>query len=158
LPERARGRARARPRVRRWWRPGPRPAARRDGARRSSYFLPSTVSLRLLARRNLHTRLAGILMGSPVCGLRPMRALRLASTSLPKPGSTKPFFASLVARLRTSSKTSAICFLERFVFWARCPRVADFVIILGTGVVLRWKGFGTWGELIPQGAGHGYRW
>src|SRR5262249_20291163 len=110
---------------------------------------------RLLARRNLHTRLAGILIGSPVCGLRPMRALRLASTSFPKPGSTKPFFASLQARLNVSSKISAICFFDRLVFCERWESVADFVIIFATGVLL----FGGEGQdevrLIPQATPHG---
>src|SRR5438874_6451435 len=31
-----------------------------------TYFFPSTASFTLFARRNLHTRLAGILIGSPV--------------------------------------------------------------------------------------------
>ena len=84
-----------------------------------SYFLPSTESFMALARRNLHTRLAGILIGSPVWGLRPIRALRLASTSLPNPGSTNPFLASLHASAVSSSKTSPICFFVRLVFWAR---------------------------------------
>src|SRR5262249_7736685 len=72
-----------------------------------TYFFPSTAPFTLFASRNLPTRFAGILIGSPVCGLRPIRALRFASTSFPKPGSTKPFFASLVASARVSSNTSA---------------------------------------------------
>jgi len=62
--------------------------------RQLAYFFPRMESLAILATRNFTTRLAGILIGSPVCGLRPMRALRLASTSLPTPGTTKAFFAS----------------------------------------------------------------
>ena len=43
--------------------------------------------------RNFKVVLAGILMVSPVAGLRPSRALRLARTNLPKPGITNsPFF------------------------------------------------------------------
>src|SRR5207245_1567373 len=106
---------------------------------RPSYFLPSTVSFKLLARRNLHTRLAGILMGSPVCGLRPMRAFRFASTSLPKPGSTNApaFFASRDARASVSSRTPSICFLVSVVFSARWASVADFVIVFATGASYR---------------------
>jgi len=52
-------------------------------------------SFAALATRNLTTRLAAILMDSPVAGLRPMRALRFTSTSLPKPGMVKVFLAFL---------------------------------------------------------------
>src|SRR6202795_1764121 len=139
--------------------PGQRPVGRRGGAPRAYFLFPSTVSFRLLARRNLHTRLAGILSGSPVCGLRPMRALRLARTSLPKPGSTKPFFASLHARLTVSSKISAICFFDRLAFGRRYPTVADFVIIFATSILLSVRvSLGTWAAFVPQAAGHGYRW
>ena len=41
-----------------------------------------------LATRNFTTVLAGILMASPVAGLRAMRAGRFTFTSLPKPGRT----------------------------------------------------------------------
>ena len=50
------------------------------------YFLPRIASLAALATRNFTTRLALIWMVSPVAGLRPTRALRLTSTSLPRPG------------------------------------------------------------------------
>src|SRR4029077_20357767 len=94
-----------------------------------SYFLPSTASFRLLARRNLQTRLAGILIGSPVCGLRPIRALRFASTSFPKPGrrNTPLFFASLEARLSVSSRIPSLCFRVRLGFSARHPSARDLV-------------------------------
>ena len=59
------------------------------------YFLPRIASLAALATRNFTTRLAGILISSPVAGLRPIRALRLTSTSLPSPGSVKLFLAFL---------------------------------------------------------------
>src|SRR5213594_3203168 len=103
-----------------------------------SYFLPSTASFRLFARRNLHTRLAGILRGSPVCGFRPMRALRFARTSLPKPGrrNTPLFLASFDARLSVSSRIPSICFRVRLVFSARYATVADFVIVFATGDLL----------------------
>ena len=59
------------------------------------------MSLATLATRNLTTVLALILIGSPVWGLRPMRALRSALTSLPMPGMVNsPFFlVSLTASL-----------------------------------------------------------
>src|ERR1700684_2523965 len=53
-------------------------------ARTIPYFLGGAmVSLATLATRNLTTVFALILIGSPVWGLRPMRALRSALTSLP---------------------------------------------------------------------------
>src|SRR5882672_7295910 len=129
-----RGRARARCRRARV----ATPPARRRARDRGRYFLPSTVSFRLFARRNLHTRLAGILIGSPVWGLRPIRAFRFASTSLPKPGSrnTPDFFASLAASASVSSRKLSTCFFERLVFSARAASVADFVIVFATGVLL----------------------
>src|SRR5439155_26533453 len=104
------------------------PTAADRRARPRPHFFPSTASFRDLARRNFTTRLAGILMGSPVCGLRPIRALRLARTSRPKFGTTKTFFASLVASVKSWSITSPICFLVRPVFWDRCVMMADFVM------------------------------
>src|SRR5881396_2906456 len=103
-----------------------------------SYFLPSTASFRLFARRNLHTRLAGILRGSPVCGFRPIRAFRFARTSLPNPGrrNTPLFFASLEASVSVSSRMPSICFRVRLVFSARYATVEDFVIVFATGDLL----------------------
>src|SRR5207245_657715 len=120
-PKRAREWGHARPRS------GKKPRA---ATLPGSYFFPSTASFRLLVMRNLQTRFAGILRGSPVWGFRPIRALRLARTSLPNPGTTNPFLASLHASASSSSRTSAICFFAIEVFWPRDPRVADFVIIL----------------------------
>src|ERR1035441_5814375 len=54
------------------------------GLRRGYFFGGAMVSLAALATRNFTTVLALILIGSPVCGLRPMRALRSAFTSLPR--------------------------------------------------------------------------
>src|SRR5206468_208088 len=123
-----------------------------------SYFLPSTASFRLFARRNLHTRFAGILMGSPVCGFRPIRALRFARTSFPNPGSrnTPLFFASLDARLSVSSRMPSICFRERLVFSARYATVADFVIVFATGDLQSIGVVGrTRSALLPQAAPRG---
>ncbi len=59
------------------------------------FFAPKIASLAALATRNFTTRLAGILIVAPVAGLRPMRALRFTSTSLPRPGIVKEFLAFL---------------------------------------------------------------
>src|SRR5262245_12911141 len=50
-------------------------------------------SLRALATVKRTTVLAGILMASPVAGLRPIRALRLTTLNLPRPfiGTSPPF-------------------------------------------------------------------
>src|SRR5262249_5135109 len=61
----------------------------------TDYFAPRIASLAALATRNFTTRLARIWICSPVAGLRPIRAARLTSTSLPRPGSVKVFFACL---------------------------------------------------------------
>src|SRR5947199_3919641 len=58
-------------------------------------YFPSTATLQAFATRNFTTRLAGILRGLPVCGLRPIRAFRFTKTRLPRPGNVKVFLASL---------------------------------------------------------------
>src|ERR1019366_919367 len=72
----------------------------------------TTASLNAFARRNFTTVLAGILMASPVWGLRPMRALRFAFTALPSPGTTNcPLpFASLLEHLTSSASAAAPTF------------------------------------------------
>src|SRR5579864_2007229 len=78
----------------------------------SYFFLGGTMeSLAALATRNLTTFLAGILIASPVAGLRPMRALRSTRTSLPIPGRTNTpfFFTSLTARLERESRIVRAC-------------------------------------------------
>src|SRR5215475_1638827 len=65
------------------------PPSKKTMSGREGYFLAfggTILSLAALATRNLTTVLAGILISSPVAGLRPLRALRLALTSLPIPG------------------------------------------------------------------------
>src|ERR1039458_5095221 len=68
------------------------------------FFAPRIASLAALATRNLTTRLAAILMVSPVAGFRPMRALRFTSTILPSPGIVKEFLAFLYASATRASK------------------------------------------------------
>ena len=76
-----------------------------------SYLVPRIASLAALAMRNFTTRLAGILMVSPVAGFRPIRALRFTSTSLPKPGMVNLFLAFLYARATRASSASSGLFL-----------------------------------------------
>src|SRR5262245_8493913 len=67
------------------------------------FFLGGTMaSLTILATLNFTTFLAGILIASPVAGLRPIRALRSTRTRRPIPGRTNnPFF--LVSRTAISA-------------------------------------------------------
>src|SRR5579864_6173052 len=72
-------------------------------------------SLRAFAARKRTTVFALILIASPVCGLRPMRALRCAFTTRPMFGMTNlpaPPLASFTASLNSSSKNCAATFLE----------------------------------------------
>src|SRR6516225_2574743 len=80
---------------------------------RSYFFGGAIVSFTALATRNFTTVLAGILIASPVCGLRPMRALRFDFTRRPKPGTTNtPFFlVSLTAISARESMNAAACLL-----------------------------------------------
>src|SRR5205814_4977147 len=76
-----------------------------------NYFLGAIASFAALATRNFTTVLALIWVGSPVCGLRPMRALRCTFFSRPRPGTTKrPFFlVSLTAvSVKCSRKVAAV--------------------------------------------------
>ena len=52
------------------------------------YFLGNTASFNCLAILAFTTVFAGILIASPVAGLRPIRALRFCTTSFTIPGST----------------------------------------------------------------------
>src|SRR5581483_4629137 len=91
---------------------GARPAVYPRGT--NLYFLGAMTSFTAFATRNFTTVLAGILIGSPVCGLRPMRALRFDFTRRPSPGITNtPFFlVSLMAvSLRFSRNAAAVLLL-----------------------------------------------
>src|SRR6185436_1505518 len=93
-----------------------------------SYFRAS--SFIAFAIRNFNTVFAGILIDSPVWGLRPMRALRFTTTSLPTPGNTNSFFACFAASVASSSRISTLCFLVISNLSAKCPAICDLVIIL----------------------------
>src|SRR5579864_7062985 len=89
----------------------------------TDYFLGAIASLAALATRNFTTVLALIWMGSPVCGLRPTRALRCAFTRRPRPGTTNtPFF--LVSLIAVS---------------ARFSKNADAVLLLVSSFSARWR-------------------
>src|SRR5437763_1054099 len=90
-------------------------------------FAPRTASLHALATRNFTTFLAGILISCPVAGLRPMRALRLTSTNLPRPGRVKLFLAFLYARSAMNSRISPACFLVMPDLSATAVAICDLV-------------------------------
>jgi hypothetical protein len=70
---------------------------------KSNYFTFAESSAPAL---NFATRLAAILIGLPVCGLRPLRAERLATVNVPKPMSAtlSPFFKVLEVTFMKASK------------------------------------------------------
>src|SRR6266849_4480966 len=77
-----------------------------------------------------------ILMASPVCGLRPMRALRCAFTARPTFGITNFPAAplhSLTASLKSSSKKSAATFFGVPHFSARCD--TTLVLLIGLAAI-----------------------
>src|SRR5580658_8747738 len=86
------------------------------------FFGGAMTSLAALATRNFTTVLALILIAAPVCGLRPMRALRSAFTRRPMPGMMKtPFFlVSLRAVSASRSRKAALCLLVSSSFSASC--------------------------------------
>src|SRR5580700_5736363 len=94
------------------------------------FFAGAIVSFATLATRNFTTVLALILIVSPVCGLRPSRALRSAFTSLPIPGIVNsPFFlVSFTAVSASNSRPAAACLLVISSFSAMWRTSAVFVI------------------------------
>ena len=73
------------------------------------FYLPRlTAFLRSAPGVNLATRRAAILMVAPVCGLRPLRALRCEMENVPKPmrATRSPFFRAEVM-LSTVVSTAA---------------------------------------------------
>src|SRR6266849_4412639 len=93
-------------------------------------------SLNAFAARKRTTVLALILIASPVCGLRPMRALRCAFTARPRLGITNlpagPLH-SFTASLKSSSKNDAAVFLGMLVFSARCD--TTLVLLIGLAAI-----------------------
>src|SRR4051812_48423057 len=106
-----------------------------------------TASFNSLATRKATFLLALILIGSPVAGLRPMRAARFRTWSTPRPLILirSPFFRCLATRSTMSVSTASACFLANSWFSAscaaRCFRVTvacgaaalgDFAAVLAT--------------------------
>src|SRR5438093_11312907 len=89
-------------------------SCRSPGPALRTYFLllPSTVSLKVLATEKPTFLRAGILIGSPVCGLRPMRAFILRSRKIPRPGilTDSPFFTVLTTVSIIDASIWSICF------------------------------------------------
>src|SRR5438034_6899052 len=95
-------------------------------------YLPRIASLNTLAGVNPTFLRAGILSGSPVCGLRPVRALSWRKRKVPRLAilSTLSFFTVLVMKATRLSRLSFTCRLESpphvsASFFA----ISDFVII-----------------------------
>src|ERR1700676_2491865 len=100
----------------------------------SRYF--RMASLNALAARSRTTVLALILMASPVCGLRRMRALRCAFTARPMFGITNfpaPPLHSLTASLKSSSKKSTAVFFGVPHFSAICD--TTLVLLIGLAAI-----------------------
>src|ERR1700733_12576725 len=97
-------------------------------AARGIYF--RTASLSALDGRRRTTVFALILIGSPVCGLRPMRALRCALTARPRFGITNfpaPPLHSFTASLNSSSKNVATVFFGVLVLFASWATIFDLL-------------------------------
>src|SRR5438034_9142279 len=112
-----------------------------------SYFLllPSTVSLKVLATEKPTFLRAGILIGSPVCGLRPMRAFILRRRKIPRPGilTDSPFFTVLTTVSIIDTRTSSICFRLALVPSASFATNCAFVISTSWGVGEAARTYGT---------------
>src|ERR1700733_8793617 len=93
-------------------------------------------SLKAFEGRKRTTVFALILIASPVCGLRPMRALRCAFTTRPMPGMTNlpaPPLDSLTASLNSSSKNKAAVFFGEPIFSAMWDTI--FVLLKGLAAI-----------------------
>ena len=81
------------------------------GWKNGYFFTPRIASLAALATRNFTTRLAAILMVSPVAGLRPIRALVLTIFTIPKSGNlhNPSFLVALITAAMVPSYISRDC-------------------------------------------------
>src|SRR5581483_3954630 len=93
---------------------------------------PSTASLSDLAGVKRRRVRAGILIFSPVAGLRPIRALVLRLRKIPSPArrSEPSFLSSRTTRPVSSSSTLLASFFEILTLSARCAATCDCVIII----------------------------
>src|SRR6476660_1088383 len=115
----------------------PRGAARRSrNYRRKSGGAGQTASLRSFEARKATFLLALILIGSPVAGLRPMRAARLRTCRMPRPPMRmrSPFFRCFTTRSTMLPRIASACFLESSwpsaTFADRCFSVTVGAVVL----------------------------
>src|SRR5215831_12043193 len=110
------------------------PRRRLEADRTQNYFFlaPRTESLSDFAAVNRNLVRAGILMASPVAGLRPMRALDWRLRKIPSPARRRDpsFLSSRTTRLVNSSSALFACFLVIPTLSARWAATCDCVIIL----------------------------
>src|SRR5581483_460519 len=103
-------------------------------AGREAYFflLPRTASLSAFAAVNRSLVRAGILIASPVAGLRPIRALAWRLRTMPRPARRRDpsLVSSRTTRLVSSSSAVLACFLVIPTLSARWAATCDCVIIL----------------------------
>ena len=80
--------------------------------------------------------LAGILIGAPVCGLRPFLAALDRTMKVPKPVTTtlSPFFNVSVTALKTQLTASLAALAVRWAFLATYTTKSDFVIYIFTSL------------------------
>src|ERR1700730_9644429 len=113
----------------------PRGAARRSrNYRRKSGGRDQTASLRSLAARNATFLLALILIGSPVAGLRPMRAARLRTCRMPRPAMRmrSPFLRCLTRSPTRSLRIVSACFFG--TSWVSARDAARCLMVTVVGV------------------------
>src|SRR5262249_20574712 len=91
-----------------------------------------TASLSSLAARNATFRLALILIGSPVAGLRPMRAARLRTTRMPSPPirMRSPFLRCFAIMSMKSPRKPSVFFFA-ISFWAARPAARCLSVTVG---------------------------
>src|SRR4051812_11380186 len=88
-----------------------------------------TASLVALDGRKRNFLEAAILSASPVCGLRPMRAARLATTKVPSVVRTGSFFDVLVTVSKNASTTLFTSFRARpLFFWTAASKSRWFMV------------------------------
>src|ERR1043165_8948379 len=113
-----------------------RPAGNASGPRLQKADPDQTASLSSFAARKATFLLALILIGSPVAGLRPMRAARLRTCRMPSPPirMRSPFFRCFTTRSTMLPRMASECFLASSccsaTFAARCFRVTVGAVVL----------------------------
>src|SRR4051795_10304911 len=92
---------------------GGRNSAARSLRQVRRYLLRDTAFFNSMPGVNFATRRAAILISEPVCGLRPLRALRCDTLNVPNPTmvTRSPFFRALVMLSTMVSMATAACVL-----------------------------------------------